>query len=133
MFFPTSPSPPSGMIRSAISPQFRSRRARSDTGGMRARLHTTLGTIALGFAVLAVGAVKAAQDPTTTLAVFAAAAILVELWNGWDEFGGDAVEERPFTLLVPVQIAAILVLGPWSAALVAGVAILSVRRVQGSS
>jgi hypothetical protein len=36
-------------------------------------------------------------------------------------------------LLLPVQIAAILVLGPWAAALVAGVAILAVRRVHGSS
>jgi hypothetical protein len=100
---------------------------------MRARLHIALGTMALGLAVLAVAAIKAAFDPSTTLAVFATAAILVELWNGWDEFGADAVEERPFTLLVPVQIAAIMVLGPWPAALVAGVAVLSVRRVHGSS
>ena len=100
---------------------------------MRARLHIALGAIILGFAVVAAAAAKSAQHPTTMLGVFAAAAILAELWHGWDEFGKDAADERPFTLLVPVQIAAILVIGPWGSALVAGTAVLAVRRVHESS
>ncbi len=100
---------------------------------MRARLHMALGTIVLGFAVLAFSAVKVALAPTTTIAIFAAAAIAVELWRGLDDFGGDVTDERRFTLLVPVQIAAILTVGPWAAALVAGLAILAVRRVHESS
>ena len=96
---------------------------------MRARVHTALGTITLGFVVLAASAIKAAQDPSAELAFVAAAAIAAELWCGWDEFGGEATEERPFTMLVPLGVAAILVLGAWSATLVAGVAVLAVGRL----
>ena len=101
---------------------------------MRARLHTTLGTIGLGFAVLVASAAKTAQDAGTTVALFAAAAILAELWQGGrDELSAGESEERPFSLVVPVQVAAVLVLGPWPAALVAGAAALAVRRLHESS
>jgi HD-GYP domain-containing protein (c-di-GMP phosphodiesterase class II) len=101
---------------------------------MRARLHTALGTIGLGFAVLIVSAVKAADEPTTAVVVFVAGAILAQLWQGGrDEFAADGNEERPFSITVPIQVATVLVVGPWAAALVAGVAVLAVRRLHESS
>jgi HD-GYP domain-containing protein (c-di-GMP phosphodiesterase class II) len=101
---------------------------------MRARLHAALATIALGFSVLVVAAVNVALQPRTTVAIFAAAAILAELWQ-WsgDDFAAEGADERPFTLAIPVQLAAVLVVGVWAAALVAGVAVLAVRRLHESS
>jgi HD-GYP domain-containing protein (c-di-GMP phosphodiesterase class II) len=101
---------------------------------MRARFYAALATMVVGFVVLAVAAVQVAASPTTTVALFAAAAILAELWQ-WsgDGFENEATDERPFTLAVPIQLAAILVAGPWAAAVVAGAAVLAVRRLKGSS
>jgi HD-GYP domain-containing protein (c-di-GMP phosphodiesterase class II) len=100
---------------------------------MRARLYATLATIGLGFGVLVVAAVNT-QAHVTTVAIFASVAILAELlqWSS-DDFTTSGTDERPFTLAVPVQIAAAVVVGPWAAALVAGIAVLAVRRLHGSS
>src|SRR5919201_5166542 len=53
-------------------------------------------------------------------------------WSG-DDFAAEGADERPFTLAIPVQLAAVLVVGVWAAALVAGVAVLAVRRLHESS
>jgi HD-GYP domain-containing protein (c-di-GMP phosphodiesterase class II) len=101
---------------------------------MRARLHATLATIGLGFAILIVAGLRVAEHPLTAVALFAAAAIGAELWQ-WsgDDFASDGTDERPFALAVPVQLAAAIVIGPWAAALVAGVSVLAVRRLRESA
>jgi HD-GYP domain-containing protein (c-di-GMP phosphodiesterase class II) len=101
---------------------------------MRARLHTALATIALGFAVLVASAVKTVGEPAATVAAFAAVALLAELSQGArDEFASGEIDERPFSVTAPVHLAAILVAGPWAAAAIAGFAALAVRRVNDSS
>src|SRR5919201_1115244 len=132
MFLPTSPRPPSGMIRigsgiaaavysglSTIPSGAAKRSAQAEAAlvpihpTMQARFHAALATIGLGFGLL-----------------FAAAAIVAELWQwGTDDFGAEGTEERPFSLALPIQLAAILVVGPWGAALVAGSGVLAVRRL----
>jgi HD-GYP domain-containing protein (c-di-GMP phosphodiesterase class II) len=87
-----------------------------------------------GFAPLAVSAFETAHAPLTKVALFAAAAIAAELWQrSGDELSADPVEERPFTVAIPVQLAAVVVVGPWAAAVVAAVAVLAVKRLHGSS
>jgi HD-GYP domain-containing protein (c-di-GMP phosphodiesterase class II) len=101
---------------------------------MRARFYAALGTIAVGFAVLVAAAAHVVTNPTTKVALFGAAAILAELWQ-WsgDTFETDATDERPFTLAVPIQLAAAIVLGPWAGAVVAAASVFAVRRLQGTS
>ena len=79
-----------------------------------------LGTILIGLTTLGVGAWKAFDAPRTTLALFLAAAIVVELFEeGGRERSREPVETERFHLAAAVQVAAILLLGPWVAALVA--------------
>jgi HD-GYP domain-containing protein (c-di-GMP phosphodiesterase class II) len=79
-----------------------------------------LGTILLGCAVAAVGAWKAAGVSLTTLTLFLAAATLTELFEQSDrERSREPIEHEPFRLASVVLVAAILMLGPWSAAVVA--------------
>ncbi len=77
-------------------------------------------TIALGVAVLAYSAFRGTSFSLTTLALFGAAAILTELFEESDrERSRQPVETERFRIAVAVHIAAVLVLGPWAAALVA--------------
>ena len=79
-----------------------------------------LGTILIGLTTLGVGAWKAFDAPRTTLALFLAAAIVVELFEeGGRERSREPVETERFHLAAAVQVAAILLLGPWVAALIA--------------
>jgi len=79
-----------------------------------------LGTILLGFALLGVGVWKAFAAPGTALALFLAAAILVELFEeAGRERSREPVETERFHLAAAVQVAALLLLGPWVAAFVA--------------
>jgi hypothetical protein len=97
---------------------------------MRARLHTARATICLGLGLLVAAAAETARHPGTTVAAFAAAALLAELLQrAPDALSADGVDEQPFSLSVAVQLAAVLVLGPWPAALVGGGAVLIVRRL----
>jgi len=85
-----------------------------------------LGTILLGFVTVAVGAWKAFDAPGTTLALFLAAAIVVELFEeAGRERSREPVETELFHLAAAVQIAALLLLGPWVAALVAAAGVLA--------
>src|SRR2546430_14264480 len=79
-----------------------------------------LGTILIGLATLGVGAWRAFDAPGTTLALFLAAAIVVELFEeAGRERSREPVETELFHLAAAVQVAALLLLGPWVAALVA--------------
>jgi HD-GYP domain-containing protein (c-di-GMP phosphodiesterase class II) len=89
-------------------------------------------TIAFGLAGLAASAYELGSASLTTVAFFAAAAIVAEMLDPDDELASDPIEERPFTLTVPVQLAATLVSGPWAGALVAATGVLSVKRLQGT-
>jgi HD-GYP domain-containing protein (c-di-GMP phosphodiesterase class II) len=89
-----------------------------------------LATIAFGLAGLVVSAYELGSASLATVALFAAAAIVAEMLDPADELASDPVEERPFTLTVPVQLAATLVAGPWAGAVVAAAGVLSVKRLQ---
>src|SRR5215218_3256900 len=114
MFLPTSPSPPRGTIRSAslIGGEYRSlKQPRNEADSPRAMPFTvSLGTSA------------------ATFALFAAAYMLaVALQRSEDESLPEPLEGERFSLAAPVHVAAILVAGPWAAALVALLGTWTVR------
>ncbi len=79
-----------------------------------------LGTIVLGCALVGIGVWQSAHAPFTTFALFLAAAILIELLEQSDrERAREPIEHEPFRLASAVNIAAILLLGPWVGAVVA--------------
>src|SRR6059058_2600385 len=92
-------------------------------GGMRS-LFRRLGSVAsivLAGGVLNLAVFEALRASPEKLALFAAAAIAAEaLQRVDDELLPDALQGERFTLAAPIQIAAILVAGPWVAAAVAG-------------
>jgi putative nucleotidyltransferase with HDIG domain len=102
---------------------------------MRA-LSSQAAVIALGFAALVVAALKllGGVPSWTPLALFAAALIVTELVEDADrirtrEPGGF----EPFRVASALHIAAAIVLGPWSAALLAGSSAFGVRRLRDRS
>ena len=83
-------------------------------------LRPVLGIILVGCAVVVVGARKSLDVSLTTLALFLAAAIVTELVEESDrERSREPIEQEPFRLGSAVLVAAVLLLGPWSAAVVA--------------
>jgi putative nucleotidyltransferase with HDIG domain len=91
-----------------------------------------LATILLGLATIAVGARKAFDAPGTTLALFVAAAIVVELFEEVGrERSREPVETERFHLAAAVQVAAVLLLGPWVGALVAAAGVVAGALVRG--
>jgi HD-GYP domain-containing protein (c-di-GMP phosphodiesterase class II) len=91
----------------------------ADTKGMRPAW-PVLGTIVLGCTLVGVGVWRAPHASFTTLALFLAAAILTEIFEQGDrERSREPTENEPFRLASAAHVAAILLLGPWVAALVA--------------
>jgi len=90
-------------------------------------------TVAVGFGVTVAGVLAAAGEPLTALALFAAAALAAELL---EEPESARVREPlgpgVFRVASGVDLAAVIVLGPWRGALVAGSAALVARLVRGS-
>jgi putative nucleotidyltransferase with HDIG domain len=83
-----------------------------------------LGTIVLGIAALLASLWEARDVALTPFALFLATAVLVELFDDSDRDGSrEPVETERFRLGAAVQIAAVLVLGPWAGALVAAAGI----------
>jgi hypothetical protein len=81
---------------------------------------SSLATIALGLGVLGISLVKVSDRSLTTLALFLAAVILVELVEESDrERSREPSQTERFRLASAVHIAALIVLGPWAGALVA--------------
>jgi HD-GYP domain-containing protein (c-di-GMP phosphodiesterase class II) len=81
---------------------------------------SSLATIALGAGVLGIALTRLGGVSQTALALFLAAAILVELFEDSDrERSREPIQTEWFRLSCAVQIAAVLVLGPWPAAFVA--------------
>ena len=87
---------------------------------------SSLATIALGTGVVGVSLAKLPHVPRTTFALFLAAGILVELFEEPErERSREPVQWDRFRLAAAVQIAAVIVLGPWAGALVAAVGVLA--------
>jgi HD-GYP domain-containing protein (c-di-GMP phosphodiesterase class II) len=89
-------------------------------------------TVAAGIGACAAGAVAAAGEPLTALALFGAAALAAELL----EEPENARVREPlgpgvFRVASGVDIAAVIVLGPWRGALVAGAAAFLARLMRG--
>jgi len=92
--------------------------------------------IGLGLSVLVVGALKLAGGvPSwTALALFAAALIVTELVEDADRIRSREPKDfQPFRVASALHIAAAIVLGPWSAALLAGGSAFGVRRLRDRS
>lgn len=90
-----------------------------------------VGTVALGGGALALAAFKGPLAAPTTLALFAAAVVLAELFQvSSDETSLDPGDAHRFSFSSGVHLAAILVLGPWAAALVAAFGVVAVDSVR---
>jgi putative nucleotidyltransferase with HDIG domain len=85
---------------------------------------SALATIALGLGVLGISAVKALDASRTAFALFVAAAILLELFEE-GERSREPGQTGHFRLSSAVHVGAIIVLGPWAAALVAAAGVVT--------
>jgi putative nucleotidyltransferase with HDIG domain len=101
---------------------------------MRA-LSSHAAVIVLGFAALGVAALKLLGGADwTPLALFAAALIVTELVEDADRIRmREPSDFEPFRVASALHIAAAIVLGPWSAALLAGASAFGVRRLRDRS
>jgi HD-GYP domain-containing protein (c-di-GMP phosphodiesterase class II) len=86
--------------------------------------------VALGAVLAAVSAYASLSASATTLALLVAAYVLAEALQHADD---DLAEGQRFSLSAPVHVAAILVAGPWPAAVVALVGTWAVRPLRGDT
>ncbi|MBW8741947.1 MAG: hypothetical protein JF623_04830, partial [Acidobacteria bacterium] len=85
-----------------------------------------LGTILLGLAASAAGVWRLPSVSPATAALFAAAAIVTELFEETArERMREPIEMERFQLAAAVDIAAVLLVGPWVGALVAVVGVVA--------
>jgi HD-GYP domain-containing protein (c-di-GMP phosphodiesterase class II) len=90
-------------------------------------------TVAAGLGATVAGAFEAAGQPLTALALFGAAALAAELLEEPESARiREPVGPGVFRVASGVDLAAVIVLGPWRGALVAGTAALLARVVRGS-
>ncbi len=93
-----------------------------------------IGTLTAGTTVLAAAAVKAAGAPYATLALLGAAVVLTELIQIQnDERSPDPGDAHSLSFSSGIHIAAVLLVGPWTAALVAAFGVVVVDLLRGSS
>jgi HD-GYP domain-containing protein (c-di-GMP phosphodiesterase class II) len=89
-------------------------------------------TVAAGVGVCVAGGLAAAGEPLTALALFGAAALAAELLEEPENARvREPVGPGVFRVASGVDIAAVIVLGPWRGALVAGAAALLARLMRG--
>lgn len=89
-------------------------------------------TVAAGVGVIVAGGLAAAGEPLTALALFAAAALAAELLEEPDSARvREPLGPGVFRVASGVDLAAVIVLGPWRGALVAGSAALLARLMRG--
>jgi putative nucleotidyltransferase with HDIG domain len=85
-----------------------------------------LATIALGLGVLGISLARISGVDHTAFALFLAAVILVELFEDSErERAREPMQWERFRLAAAVQIAAVIMLGPWAGALVAAAGVLA--------
>jgi HD-GYP domain-containing protein (c-di-GMP phosphodiesterase class II) len=90
-------------------------------------------TVAAGLGVTVAGAIAAASRPLTALALFGAAALAAELLEEPESARiREPLGPGVFRVASGVDLAAVIVLGPWRGAFVAGTAALLARIVRGS-
>ncbi len=92
------------------------------------------GTIAAGAAILVVASVKAVSAPLTMLALLGAAVVVAELLqvSTANKSVGSA-DSHTVGFSSGVHLAAVLLVGPWAAALVAAFGVLAVDRLRGTA
>src|SRR5438034_8956381 len=89
--------------------------------------------MAAGLAVMAAGAVVASHHPLTALALLGAAALAAELLEEPDASRiREPLGPGAFRVASGVDLAAVIVLGPWRGAFVAGSAALVARLMRGA-
>ena len=87
---------------------------------------SSLATIAIGLGVLGISVFESLDVARTPFALFLAAAILIDLFEGSDrDRAREPIQSGRFRLACVVQIAAVIVLGPWAGALVAAAGIVA--------
>lgn len=92
-----------------------------------------VGTSTLGSGVLAAAAWKIGSAPLATVALLTAAIIVAELFQvPGDPDSFDAVDRHAFSFSSGVHLAAILIVGPWAAAIAAASGVVCVDGVRGS-
>jgi HD-GYP domain-containing protein (c-di-GMP phosphodiesterase class II) len=92
------------------------------------------GTVAAGGLVLAAAVVQRAEAPLETLALLAAAVVFTELFQvPSDETSAEPGDAHAFSFSSGVHIATALLIGPWTAALVAAFGVVSVDRLRGAA
>lgn len=88
-------------------------------------------TILAGAAVVVAAALQAPRSATATLALLLAGVVLAELLQVSSE-AYDDVETPTFSFSSAIHLAAVLLLGPWAAVLVAAFGVVTVDRLRGS-
>lgn len=88
--------------------------------------------VLLGIAVVVFAAANGELTPFATLALLATAAVLTEVFQiPSDETSLDPSDAHTTSFSTSVHFAAVLILGPWAAAVVAAVGVLSVDAIRG--
>ncbi len=107
------------------APSLSGRLVLADKGRMRPSRSSAV-TIALGLGVLGFSLTRISGVGQTALALFLAAVILVELFEESDgERAREPMQWERFHLAASVQIAAVIMLGPWAGALVAAAGVVA--------
>lgn len=92
------------------------------------------GTIAAGSAIVVVASVKAVNAPLTMLALLGAAVVVTELLQvSTDDRSLDPADAHTVGFSSGVHLAAVLLVGPWAAALIAGFGVVAVDRLRGTA
>jgi HD domain len=93
-----------------------------------------VGTCTLGAGVLVAALFQRADAPLATLALLGAAVVLTELIQvPADETSPDPGDAHSFSLSTGVHTATILIIGPWTGALVAAFGVIVADRLRGAS
>lgn len=92
-----------------------------------------IGTVALGAGLIVTALFERAGAPLTTLALLGAAVVVTELMHvPPDEGSPDPGDVHSFSLSTGVHIATVLIIGPWTGALVAAFGVVVADRLRGS-
>jgi hypothetical protein len=90
-------------------------------------------TVGAGAAIVAVASIEALSAPLATLAFLGAAVVVTELLQvPRDERSVDPTDSHTVGFSSGVHLAAVLLIGPWTAALVAASGVVAVDRLRGS-
>jgi putative nucleotidyltransferase with HDIG domain len=90
-------------------------------------------TVAAGSAIVAVASIEALSAPLATLALLGAAAVVTELLQvPRDEQSVDPTDAHTVGFSSGVHLAAVVLVGPWTAPLVAASGVVAVDRLRGS-